>query len=141
MYYVVVDTDETVNALLERGNLQQRKTFIPLNKMTDKETVSNILAAAERVGGRGNVWAPMELVQYDQQVERAIVHLFGNVLICRDLDSAKKVVSEVNVLCVTLQGESISPDGDMSCGAAMAVGSVLGELKRLAVKRKELEMA
>lgn len=143
LYNVVVDTDDTANALLKRGNLQQRKTFIPLNKISTQDRGSRVIQAAVRAGGPGNVWAPMDLVQYDQQVERAIVHLFGNVLICRDLDTAKKVAydRQVNMPCVTLLGDNVSPDGAMSGGAQKTGGSVLSELQRQAGKRRELEEA
>ena len=34
LYNVVIDTDVTGTLLLKSGNLQQRKTFIPLNKVS-----------------------------------------------------------------------------------------------------------
>ena len=41
------------------------------------------IGAAMRVGGQGNVWAALDLIDYDKRVEPAIMHLFGNHLICR----------------------------------------------------------
>merc|ERR550532_2904071 len=143
LYNVVIDTDTTGTLLLKSGNLQHRKTFIPLNKVVGSNTAKDKIGAAVRVAGQGNVWAALDLIDYDRRVEPAIMHLFGNTLICRDLNVANKVAfhNSVHMSCVTLEGDKVSPGGDMSGGAQKSGGSVLAELYRLRGKQVELEQA
>ena len=143
LYNVVTETDQTATALLERGNLGRRFTFIPLNKMSGRNNGGQKLAAALKVGGQGNVWAPMDLVQYDRQVEPAILHLFGSGLLVRDLNTANRVAfhPSVGVTCYTLEGDMVSAGGDMSGGAQKAGGSVLAELGAVRGKQEELVQA
>ena len=98
LYNVVVDTAVTGQALLSRGNLGRRTTFMPLNKMNSRDNASPRLAAARQVGGQDNVWAPLELIDYDRAIEPAVLHLFGSALICRDLNIANKVAFNKNVM-------------------------------------------
>ena len=143
LYNVVVDTAVTGQALLSRGNLGRRTTFMPLNKMNSRDNASPRLAVARQVGGQDNVWAPLELIDYDRAIEPAILHLFGSALICRDLNIANKVAFNKNVMmnCITLGGDKVSPDGGMSGGAAKSGGSVLEALAKIQGKRMELEQA
>ena len=62
---------------------------------------------------------------------------------CRDLNVANKVAfhQSVHMSCVTLEGDTVSPGGDMSGGAQKSGGSVLAELDRLRGKQMELEQA
>merc|ERR1719403_773823 len=143
LYNVVIDTDTTGTLLLKSGNLQQRKTFIPLNKVVGNNRASEKIGAAVRVGGQGNVWAAPDLIEYDRRVEPAMFHLFGNNIICRDLNVANKVAfhNSVHMTCVTLEGDVVSPGGDMSGGAQKTGGSVLADLDRLRGRQNELEQA
>ena len=61
----------------------------------------------------------------------------------RDLNVANKVAfhNSVHMSCVTLEGDKVSPGGDMSGGAQKSGGSVLAELYRLRGKQVELEQA
>ena len=43
----------------------------------------NLIEILIKVAGQGNVWAALDLIDYDKRVEPAIMHLFGNTLICR----------------------------------------------------------
>lgn len=47
MYNVVVDTDVTGKKLLQKGDLQHRTTFIPLNKIQGKKMSDNIVKFAQ----------------------------------------------------------------------------------------------
>ena len=91
LYNVVVESEKTGKALLEKGRLQKAVTFIPLNKITPKIIQSRKIAAAKRVAGKDNVWWARDLVRCDEAVNPAIDFLFGGALICRDLDIATKV--------------------------------------------------
>lgn len=47
LYNVIVDTSETSKKLLQRGNLQHRTTFIPLNKIQGGKINPNIVKFAQ----------------------------------------------------------------------------------------------
>ena len=47
----------------------------------------NLIEMQFQVGGQGNVWAALDLIDYEKRVEPAIMHLFGNTLICRCINS------------------------------------------------------
>lgn len=50
-----------------------------------------MVEAARRVGGRDNVWYPMDLIRFQPDLEKVMLHVFGRALICRDIDTANKV--------------------------------------------------
>jgi len=147
LYNVVVDTEQVGKLILERGQLVRRATLIPLNKVQAYRLDQRTLEAARKVGGKDNVWAAMDLVEYDQVVEPAICHLFGNALICRDLDTANRVAFHQNVqkTCFTLEGDKVSPGGDMSGGASSRGGSMLQQLasihqQEITLRQKQEQM-
>ena len=72
-----------------------------------------------------------------------IFHNIDNLVFFRDLNVANKVAfhNSVNMTCVTLEGDKVSPGGDMSGGAQKSGGSVLAELDRLRGRQAELVQA
>ncbi|CAG4930363.1 unnamed protein product [Parnassius apollo] len=145
LYNVVVDTEVTSKLLLQRGQLQTRTTIIPLNKITghiiDRKTVS---LAQEIGGGPENVQLALDLVSYDQRLKPAMAWVFGGTLVCRDLDTARRVTFHPRVRrrAVTLDGDVFDPAGTLSGGARAQGGSVLmqlQELKQLEAELREVE--
>ena len=98
LYNVVVQTEKAGKQILERGRLQKRVTFVPLNKISPYMLNQKKLAAAKRVAGKDNVWWARDLVRFDNEVEPAVNFMFGGLLICRDIDVANKVRS-----CLTIR--------------------------------------
>jgi len=141
LFNVVVDTEQVGKMLLEKGELTRRVTLIPLNKVVANSLDQRTVEAARRIGGRDNVWAALDLINYDRDVEPAICHLFGQALICRDLDTANKVAFDRNVqrTCYTLEGDKVSPGGDMSGGAVSRGGSILQHLSGIQNQERELQ--
>ena len=68
--------------------------------------------------GKGNVHSALSLVTYNPTLQKAMEFVFGNVLICKDMDTAKKVAFDPSVMkkCVTLEGESFDPAGTLTGG-------------------------
>ncbi|XP_068618958.1 structural maintenance of chromosomes protein 2 [Battus philenor] len=141
LYNVVVDTEVTSKLLLERGQLQTRTTIIPLNKITghviDRETVR---IAQEIGGGPENVQLALDLVQFEERVRPAMAWVFGGVLVCSDLDTARRVTFHPRVRrrTVTLDGDVFDPAGTLSGGARVKGESVLMQLQEM--KRLEAEL-
>lgn len=49
LYDVVVDTDVTSKKLLQYGNLKQRTTFIPLNKIQSRKMNNRVVQIAQEL--------------------------------------------------------------------------------------------
>ena len=133
IHNVVIDSDTVGSQLLKHGRLQQRATFIPLNKISGNKMSANSVEAAKRVGGRDNVWFPLDLIEYDREMEPAMCHVFGNALLCSNLDVATKVAYDPNVqrVCYTLDGDKVAPDGAMAGGAPESGNNILRDLFRV----------
>ena len=116
LFQVVVDTEQTAKALFTNGQLRSRVTIIPLNKVAYKPIPSEVVAAAKKLAGDK---AAIELVGYDNEIEAAMKYAFGNVFVCQDTGSAKKLAftKEVNTRCVTLDGDDFNPSGTLTGGS------------------------
>ena len=64
-------------------------------------------------------------MNYDPVLQKAMEFVFGNVLICKDMDIAKKVAfdPQVQKKCVTLDGESFDPAGTLTGGKTHSDGA------------------
>lgn len=91
LFNVVVDTNLTSKKLLDKGKLERRTTIIPLNKIAGRKLDKRVVAAAEDLVGRDNVWPALSLIDYDPVLQPAMEYIFGTTFICRDLNIAKKV--------------------------------------------------
>lgn len=131
LYNVVVDTDTTSKLLLQRGNLQSRTTFIPLNKIQSHAMDQRTIKLAQNMFGEENVQPALSLINYDKRLRPAMEFIFGNVFICKDMDIARQVTfhDQIRKKCVTLDGDVTDPSGTLSGGARQRGGSVLLELK------------
>ncbi|CAG9105406.1 unnamed protein product [Plutella xylostella] len=138
LYNVVVDTEVTSKLILQRGRLEARTTLVPLNKIhaacIDDRTVR---AAQEHGGGPDNVQLALDLVTYPAHCAPALRWVLGNTLVCKDLQTAKRVTYHPSVMkrCVTLDGDVFDPSGTLSGGARAKGGSILLQLQQL----RELE--
>ncbi|KAF5292378.1 hypothetical protein FQA39_LY03412 [Lamprigera yunnana] len=137
LYNVVVDTDSTSKKLLQRGQLQRRTTFIPLNKIRGGKIDTNTIKIAQDLFGKENVQPALSLLTYQPQLQPAMEFVFGNVFICRDLNIARQVTfnDRIKRKCVTLEGDVTDPSGILSGGARHKGPSVLLELE--GIKREE----
>jgi structural maintenance of chromosome 2 len=82
LYQVVVDSDATAKALLAHGQLRQRVTIIPLNKVSARDIPAPAVAAARRLGG-GKAQPALELVGFDQELSAAMKYVFGGAFVCQ----------------------------------------------------------
>lgn len=144
LYNVVVDTEVTSKLLLQRGNLQTRTTIIPLNKISGQVIDKRIVQIAQEIGGGPeNVQLALDLISFDSRLRPAMAWVFGSTLVCRDLDTAKRVTFHraVRRRCVTLDGDVFDPSGTLSGGAALKGGSVLLQLQELKQLEQQVQAA
>lgn len=125
LYQVVVDTDTVASQILKHGQLRQRVTIIPLNKVNAPgfQRVAEKLGAAKKVAP-GKVDLALDLIGYEKDVERAMQFVFGSTLICADSESARAVAfnPQIRVTSVTLEGDVYDPNGTLSGGSSRRKG-------------------
>lgn len=91
------------------------------------------VSAARKLVGADNVHAAIDLVEYEHKYRTVMEYVFGSRLVCLNLDAAKQVAFNPNVMCstITLEGDHFDPEGILSGGAR-------GERAQLLVKSAEL---
>ncbi|MCL7027639.1 hypothetical protein MKW94_012381 [Papaver nudicaule] len=115
LYNVVVDNEETGARLIEKGDLRNRVTIIPLSKIRSSILDPNVQRHAVQLAGDDAKLA-LSLVVYDEEVKAAVEHVFGSSFVCRTSDAAKEVNKGTNTSCVTLQGDIFRPNGLLTGG-------------------------
>ena len=139
LYQVVVDNEKTGKALLKKGRLPGRVTILPLNKIARKRLPNEKLRNAKRIESRTAL--AIDLIDFDAQVAAVMEYIFGSTLVSPDLESAKAITFDRNVMTrtVTTDGDIFDPSGTLSGGssAKSSSHSVLAQLTKLG----ELEAA
>ena len=61
----------------------------------------------------------LSLVGYEDELVKAMQFVFGNAFICADMDAAKQVTYNEQIMkkSVTLEGDSFDPAGTLTGGA------------------------
>ena len=109
---MIVENADVASKILQRGRLQTRTNFLPLDKMNATAISDQKLRAAQSlVSNKNQVQRAIDLVEYDNRFHPAMVYIFGNALICSDMNVAKKVAfhKDVRSLCITLDGDKVNP--------------------------------
>jgi structural maintenance of chromosome 2 len=116
LHHVIVDNENTGKLLLQKGDLKKRVTILPLNKisnrMTDPNKVKNAKTIAQSRGCTANL--AIELIGYDEEVKRAMEHVFGSTIICDSSDVANEICKTVKNRTVSLAGDSYDPSGKIT---------------------------
>ncbi len=82
LYQVVVNSHLTGKALLQRGRLQSRTTFVPLDQVRYSELKPQQVQAARQLSG-GKAVPALELIEYPPELAAAMKYAFGNVFVCQ----------------------------------------------------------
>ncbi|THK33140.1 structural maintenance of chromosomes protein 2 [Diachasma alloeum] len=140
LYNIVVDNEKTSKALLQHGQLKQRATIIPLNKITGRAMDDKTINYAERLVGNENVRPALSLIDFPEMARPAMTWIYGQTLICKDMQVARTVAfnSKINRKCVTLEGDVVDPAGTLSGGAQARGGSVLEQIDKLKSYQQQL---
>eukprot|EP00968_Pinguiococcus_pyrenoidosus_P020950 scaffold2618_cov240-Pinguiococcus_pyrenoidosus.AAC.13 len=144
LYQVVVDTAQTAQALLQRGQLKRRVTIIPLDKINGRVVNESTRSAAGRLarerGGQARV--ALELVGYQQEVLKAMEYCFGSSFVCDNSEIARSLAfhPKIKTRCVTLDGDLYDPSGAMQGGGSSArQESILRRLQELNTALAQLQ--
>jgi len=118
LFQVVVDTELTGKALLERGKLRTRTTLIPLNKVR-RSTIPAAKVALAATVSKGTAMVALDAVAFPEDVRAAMEYAFGSFFIVPDAATAKAVTfhAGIQVPCVTLDGDLFDPQGTLEGGS------------------------
>ncbi|KAH3675675.1 hypothetical protein WICMUC_002592 [Wickerhamomyces mucosus] len=130
LYNVVVDNEKTGADLLERGQLRRRVTIIPLNKIAAWTIPQKTIDLAKQVCPN-KVELALNLIGYEHEVSKAMEFIFGQRLVCKDAETAKKVTfhPQIRARSVTWQGDVYDPEGTLSGGSRRNGGSTLTNIQ------------
>jgi structural maintenance of chromosome 3 (chondroitin sulfate proteoglycan 6) len=53
----------------------------------------------------------VRVIKYEEKFEKAVRHIFGRTLICRELEAAVKTAKSHRFDCVTLDGDKVASKG------------------------------
>lgn len=137
---MIVDTDTTSKKILQHGQLQQRVTIIPLNRVAGRFMDQQTISLAEKLVGKENVQPALSLIDFPDEIRPAMTWIFGQIFVCKDMETAKKIAFHEKIMkkCVTLEGDLFDPVGTLSGGAPAKSGSVLLKLEELKEIQNEL---
>jgi structural maintenance of chromosome 2 len=148
---VVVDNDQVAKALLTRGKLQRRVTFVPLNRVRSHVVEPRRVARAKQIAGARGSRCELALALVDARpaadaarLAPAMQYAFGSTLVCDDMETAKAVTfdAQVRQRSVTLLGDVFSPSGTLTGGSRRTGGgALLAQVRELAELRELLAEA
>ena len=132
LHQVVVDTDVTGKALLQKGQLKKRVTIIPLNKIDSRVATDRQVDAATKVSN-GEAALALSLVTCDDDVTNVMRYVFGKAFVCKDPSTAKAVAYDENVQlnCVSVDGTMFQSGGVISGGSRQNTDALLPKLHAL----------
>ncbi|TGZ75663.1 hypothetical protein CRM22_000242 [Opisthorchis felineus] len=127
LYNIVVDCDRTSKLLLERGQLRRRVTILPLNQIRGSSIPPAVVRQAESLVGAQNVATALSLIEYPSHLQPAMEYVFGNILVCPDLNTARRVAFHPGIerRTVTWEGDVFDPQGTLSGGSRAPVSESL----------------
>lgn len=107
--YVVVENDEIAAecVMLIKKEKAGRVTFLPLNKIKP-------LVIQPTIRDKGIIGKAIDLVEFEEKFRKAAEYVFGQTLIVKNLDAARRV--GFNYRAVTLDGDVVNPSGSMTGG-------------------------
>jgi len=104
-----VENDDIAGRIIQ---VMQRKrlgrvTLLPLNRLSNME---------HRYPESNDAFPMVKQIKYDEKISKAVLQIFGNTLICRDLETAGKFSCDFNLDAITLEGDSVNQRGAMRGG-------------------------
>jgi structural maintenance of chromosome 3 (chondroitin sulfate proteoglycan 6) len=132
LFHVLVDTDDTAARLLKILNEEKlgRITFIPLNR---------VQAVNLNLPDTTDAHPLLRELRYEAKFKPAFSHLFGQTLVCRNLEVASKYSRESEFQCITLDGDQVSRRGALTGGFYNAKESRIDAMKGIKQWRSEYE--
>ena len=140
---IVVETDEIAAKCINHLKTKRSgiASFIPLNKIRSVE----INQSLRNMKKPGVIGLALDLVNFDHKYKKAFEYVFGNTLVVKDIETARKI-GVGTVRMVTLSGDIVETSGAMqgghrrrSKGVGFAEKDVQEDIERLEKEVLKLE--
>ncbi|GAM24797.1 hypothetical protein SAMD00019534_079720, partial [Acytostelium subglobosum LB1] len=140
LYNIVIEDEQTGKALLAKGELKRRVTFLPLNRIENRTIEPQKIKSAEKLAGADNVKPAINLIQYDKPLQNAMNFVFGTTFIAKDKKYAQQVAfdNSIRTKTISLDGDEYNPSGTLTGGSRPSSGSILTHIKNLNEMRAKL---
>ena len=120
LYNVVVDNDATASELIQRGG-NQRRTYLPLNRVDSKPMSQRQVTAAAQIARDlgGEALPAVDILTFAESVTPAMQLVFGGHFVCSTREIASRVCFDNSVRAKTISpdGDSYDPSGRLAGGA------------------------
>ncbi len=142
IHNIVTNTESDAASLIEvlKQKRLGRVTFLPIENIRPRDLDRNQIETA--MGMIGYIGVASELTEHDGNISDIISNLLGRIIICDEMDNARKIASRLKyqVRIITLQGDSINPGGSLTGGSVHknATG-ILGRGREIEDLKKEYE--
>ena len=132
LFHYVVDNDETASKVIEILQKERagRITFIPLNRVRPKQ--GNMPDANDAV-------AMIKKITYDPMYEKAFQQVFGQTIICPNLQVAGQYARSHGVNGVTMEGDRSDKKGAFTGGSIDAKHSRLEAVRSVSKWRDDCD--
>ena len=132
LFHYVVDTDDTASKIIQilQKERSGRITFMPLNRLRPR--TANVPKASDAI--------PMiEKLQFDPRYENAFKQVFGQTVICPNLQIAGQYARSHSVNGVTMDGDRSDRKGAFTGGSSDTRHSRLQAVRNVAKWRDECD--
>jgi len=135
MQSIVVDNDEVAAKCIShlKKNKLGRATFLPLNKMLDGRPRGKAIMAA-----KSSLGFAIDLVKFDEEYKSAFWFVFGDTVVVKNLDEARKHMGGIRI--VTVDGELAEASGAMVGGTLEKNLLKFGALSESRIEKKSVEL-
>nr|AGH55761.1 SMC2 [Brachionus calyciflorus] len=142
LFNLVVDTDKTGKLILQKGELKRKVTIAPLNQIRGYPPSERVVKAAKDLVGYDNVHTALSLIEYDPVYKTLMEYVFGSKLVCFNLDTAKTVAFNPQVMTttITLDGDTFDPEGTLSGGSRGERANFLAKISELKQDSEEVRL-
>lgn len=117
-----------------------RVTFLPIENIRPRDLERDFKNQASSMPGY--IGIASDLTNHDYNISDIISNLLGRIVICDDMENARKIASKLKhqVKIITLSGDSINPGGSLTGGSIHKNGvGILGRAKEIEDISKEYE--
>ena len=118
LFAIIVENDVICSVLIKNNCfMKNRAILIPNNKCGYEESPADVIEYVNTVT-KGKAKHALSLIQFNAFYERSMKSIFGDVFVCEDVETAKKISFDprVNAKCVTLDGTVYEPSGVITGG-------------------------
>lgn len=140
LYHVVVESSDDASQLLEKGQLRKRVTIIPLDKINPRSINNDVVKYAKTLCP-GKVEIAINLIDYGNDLVKAMQFIFGTTFICDSPDVAKTITFDpkIRARSITLEGDIYDPEGNLSGGSRKNTSPLLITMQKFNRVLKEVE--